>query len=118
MNRDLPLAALCGLLVGLGSHRLLLADAFVSTGIAAVYAGAAYFHLAFDVSLFGEAARFDDRTDRIGHAIGLFGLSVTPIAFAERYGGVGESTLPLVIAFVGAIAFLLSASEARWRGQE
>ncbi|MUW14709.1 hypothetical protein GJ633_08555 [Halorubrum sp. CBA1125] len=102
------------LVVGLGTYRLLIADPFVATGIAAVYAGAAYFYAAFDVSFLGEAVEFDDRTDKIGHAVGLFGLSVTPVAFGSHYGAAGEATLPLVVAFLGAIAFLLFASEARW----
>ncbi|VTT87711.1 hypothetical protein DM2_1045 [Halorubrum sp. DM2] len=113
MDRDLPLAALCGLLVGFGIYRFLSPGGFVSGATGAVYAGAAYFYFAFDVSLLGTAVQFDDRTDRLGYAIGLFGLCVSPMAFAQFYGRHGATTLPFVILFMGVIAFLLFVAEAQ-----
>jgi len=72
MDRDLA----CGLLWtssrGWGVLGI-VPDGFVAMGTAAVYAGTSYFYFAFDVSLLGEAVRFDDRVDRVGYAIGLFG---------------------------------------------
>jgi len=70
-------------------------DGFVAMGTAAVYAGTSYFYFAFDVSLLGEAVRFDDRVDRVGYAIGLFGLSVSPLAFARYFGQESEAMIPL-----------------------
>lgn len=113
MDRNLPLAVLCGLLVGLGIYWFLSPDWFVAAGTAAVYAGAGYFYFAFDISLLGRARQFDDRIDRFGYAIGLFGLCVSPIAFAQYYGQQGTTTLPFVILFMGVIAFLLFSSEAQ-----
>lgn len=115
MKRAFPIAVLCGLLVGLGTYWLLLPDWFLAAGTAAVYAGAAYFYVAFDVSLLGSTVRFDDRTDRLGYAVGLFGTSVSPLAVAQRYGHSDASTLPIVISFVGVIAFLHLLSRAQQR---
>ena len=113
MDRNLPFAVLCGLLVGLGIYWFLPSNWFVAAGTAAVYTGAAYFYIAFDIPLLGSAVQFDDRVDKLGYAIGLFGLSVSPIAFAQYYGQQGTTTLPFVILFMGVIAFLLFSSEAQ-----
>jgi hypothetical protein len=113
VHKELPLAVLCGALVGLGTYGFLVADWFVAGGTATVYAGAAYFYLAFDTSLLGRAIRFDETADRVGYAIGLFGLSVSPLALANVYGRDGTSALPLVVLLVGTIAFLLLASQAQ-----
>lgn len=117
MDRDLPLAVLCGLLVGFSVYWFLSPDWFVAMGTAAVYAGAGYFYLAFDIPLLGSPIQFDDRIDRFGYAIGLFGLSVSPIAFAQYYGQQGATTLPFVILFMGVIAFLLFTSKARQQSE-
>lgn len=113
MDRALPAAALFGVSVGLGAYWLLVQNWFVVAGISAVYAGATYFYLAFDVALLGQATRFDDRTHRVGYAIGVFGVSISPIAFAQYYGPGNESGLPLVVVLFGVIAFLELASKAR-----
>jgi len=113
MDRNLPLAVLCGLLVGLGIYWFLVPDWFVAAGTATVYAGAGYFYFAFDVSLLDKSVQFDDRMDKLGYAIGLFGLCVSPMAFAQYYGQQGATTLPFVILFIGVIAFLLFISKAQ-----
>lgn len=113
MDRNLPLTVFCGLLVGLAIYWFLSPDWFVAAGTAAVYAGSGYFYFAFDISLLGSAVQFDDRIDKFGYAIGLFGLCVSPIAFAQYYGQQGATTLPFVILFMGVIAFLLFISEAQ-----
>ncbi|ADJ17017.1 hypothetical protein C497_06544 [Halalkalicoccus jeotgali B3] len=113
MNRNLPLAVFCGLLIGFGIYWFLSPDWFVASGTAAVYAGAAYFYFKFDISLLDSAVQFDDRIDRLGYAIGLFGLCVSPMAFAQYYGQQGTTTIPFVILFMGVIAFLLLISKAQ-----
>lgn len=117
MDRDFPLAVFCGLLVGFGIYWFLVPDWFVAAGTATVYAGAGYFYFAFDVSLFGSAVQFNNRVDRLGYAIGLFGLSVSPIAFAQYYGQQNTTALPFVILFIGAIAFLLFVSKAQQQNE-
>ncbi|ELZ40077.1 hypothetical protein C463_16282 [Halorubrum californiense DSM 19288] len=112
MKRALPLAVGVGLSVAFGVHQL--APVRPTTfGTAAVYAGAAYFYLGFDVSLLGEAPRFSDPVDRVGYGLGLFGLSVTPILFAHYAGGDDGAVLGFVIAFFGAVAFLTLSEQAR-----
>jgi hypothetical protein len=116
VNRALPLATGVGLLAALGVYQLV---PYLPTalGTAAVYAGAAYFHLAFDVSLLAEAPRFEDRTDRIGYGLGLFGLSVTPLLFGHYADG-DAAVFGFVVAFFGAVAFLTLSEQARRLGDE
>ncbi|WP_122088580.1 hypothetical protein [Halalkalicoccus subterraneus] len=112
-NRNLLVAVICGLLVGLGVYWFLVPDWFVAAGIAAIYSGASYFYFSFDISLFSSDIQFDNRVDRFGYAIGLFGLSVSAVALAQYYGQQGTTTLPFVILFIGVIAFLLFISKAQ-----
>ena len=112
MQTDLPLAAVCGLSVATGVYAFLAPDPFVATAVATLYAGASYFYLAFDAALLGSAFEFSDRSDRAGYAIGLFGLSVSPVAVLVYAGNGDASSLPLVILVLGVIAFLTLAAQA------
>ena len=112
MQTDLPLAAVCGLSVAAGVYAFVAPDPFVATAVAAMYAGASYFYLAFDAALLGSAFEFTDRTDRVGHALGTFGLSVTPVAVLVYAVNRDASSLPLVILVLGVIAFLTLAAQA------
>lgn len=112
MKRALPLAVGVGLIPASGVYAL-VSSIPVALGTLAVYAGAAYFYLAFDVSLLEEAPRFGDRTDRIGYGVGLFGLSVTPILFGRYAGSNERAALGFVVAFVGAVAFLTLSEQAK-----
>ena len=117
MNRALPLAVGVGLLVGGGLYRL-VPRVPVALATAAVYAGATYFSLAFDLSLLAEAPRFDDRADRIGYGVGLFGLSVSPLLFAQYAGSDDAAVVGFVVAFFGAVAFLTLSEQARRVGDD
>ncbi|WP_128904291.1 hypothetical protein [Halorubrum amylolyticum] len=112
MQTDLPLAAVCGLSVAVGVYVLLASDPFVATAVATVYAAASYFYLAFDAALLGSAFEFTDRSDRVGYALGMFGLSVSPVAVWAYSGSPGASSLPFVVLFLGTIAFLILAAQA------
>ncbi|WP_135821515.1 hypothetical protein [Halostella litorea] len=112
LDRSLPLAVAFGLLAGGLVREFLLTHWFPALGVAAVYAGAAYFYLAFDLSLLGTQVEFTSRRDRVGYAVGLFGLSVSPLAFGE-YAGLSEPTVfGLIVWLMGAIAFLLLSTAA------
>jgi len=111
VKRALPLSVGVGLLAGLVVYRL-VPSVPLSAGTAAIYVGAAYARFAFDVSLLAESPRFDDRVDRLGYGVGLFGVSVTPLLFAHRAGG-DAVTVGFAVAFVGAVAFLLLTEQAR-----
>jgi len=113
MDRAPPVAALFGVSVGLGAYWLLVQNWFVVAALSTVYAGAAYFYVAFDVPLLGRVTRFDDRTHRLGYAVGLFGVSTSPIAFGQYYGPGDATVLPLVVTLFGVIAFLDVASKAK-----
>ncbi len=116
MNRALPLAAGVGLIAALGLYQLV---PYFPTALAtaAVYAGAGYFYLAYDISLLAEAPRFGDRVDRIGYGLGLFGLSVTPILFGHYADG-DAAVFGFVVAFFGAVAFLTLSEQARRLGDD
>jgi hypothetical protein len=115
MDTALPTALVVGLLLGVGVHELLVADWFLALGLATVYASSGYFLLAFEVSLLDTVFDFEDRTDRLGYGLGVFGLSVSPLALAEQYGSGGTATLVVVLLFVGVIAFFLLVSKAHRR---
>ncbi|SMP31801.1 hypothetical protein [Halobellus salinus] len=109
MNRRLVVAIGVGVAVGAAYFGLLVPDWFVALGAATVYAGAAYLYLASDGPLLGSSPRFEDRIDRVGYAIGVFGVSVSPLAFAQHYGG-GTATVAFVGWTVGVIAFVRLAA--------
>ena len=114
MNRALPLAGLVGSAVGLASRQWLVGEWPTAVSLAAIYAGAAYFLLAFDVSLSAEAFRFDARVDRVGYAVGLFGVSTAPIAFGLQYAPGGDTVrLSFVVWTLGLVAFFEFAALAR-----
>ncbi|TKX74805.1 hypothetical protein EXE46_07145 [Halorubrum sp. GN11_10-6_MGM] len=112
MKRSLPLAVAVGLLVGAGVYAL-VPSVPAALATSAVYVGAAYFYLARDVSLLAAAPRFEDRTDRIGYGLGLFGVSVAPLLFAEYAGDGGPAVTGFVVAFFGAVGFLTLSGQAR-----
>lgn len=114
MNSALPLAASVSVVPAFGVYAL-VPSLPAALGTAAVYAGAAYFYLTFDVSLLAAAPRFDDRSDRLGYGVGLFGLSVTPILFAQSADSDDATVLGFVVAFFGAVAFLTLSEQARRR---
>jgi hypothetical protein len=107
VEKSLPLAVGLGALVGATVYVSLLSDWYPALGIAAIYAGASYFYLSADVSLLGTDINFSSRTDKLGYAVGLFGLSVSPLAFGE-YAGLQDSTVTvMIVGLMGTIAFLL-----------
>jgi hypothetical protein len=77
MDTALPFAGVLGLAAGAGCY-LLVPDPLLALGTTGIYAGAAHFYLASDVALLDAEPRFDDRVDRLGYAVGLFGPGVSP----------------------------------------
>lgn len=114
MDTIFPIAVGAGAVPAVGVYAL-VSWVPAALGAGAVYAGAAYFYLAFDGSLLSAAPRFDDRGDRLGYAVGLFGLSVTPTLFAHEAGGGDATVFGFAIAFFGAVAFLTFSERARRR---
>jgi hypothetical protein len=111
----LPVAGLFGAASGAVVYQLLLPDWFPALATAATYAGAAYFYLAFDISLLGTHVEFTDRTDRLGYAVGLFGVSVGPLALAA-YAGLPTSVVTGTLVWqLGLVAFFLLSATAAHR---
>jgi hypothetical protein len=81
----------------------------------AVYAGAAYFYFAFDISLLGTQIGFDTRSDKIGYAIGLFGVCVSLLAIGEYTDVQQPAAIGLIVWVIGMITFLLLAMTAAHR---
>jgi len=112
----LPIAGLFGVVSGATVYQFLLPDWFPALATAATYAGAAYFYLAFDIPLLGTHIEFTDRADRVGYTVGLFGVSVGPLALGE-YAGLSSSALTGVVVWqLGLLAFLLLSATAAHRG--
>lgn len=112
----LPVAGLFGAASGAVVYYLLLPEWFPALATATTYAGAAYFYLAFDVSLLGTHVEFTDRTDKLGYAIGLFGVSVGPLALAEYARLSTLAVTGTVVWQLGLVAFFLLSATAAHRG--
>lgn len=111
----LPVAGLVGSVSGAVVYLFLLPDWFPALATAATYAGAAYFYLAFDISLLGTHIEFTDRTDRLGYAVGVFGVSVGPLALGEYAGLPNSAVAGVVVWQFGLIAFFLLSATAAHR---
>ena len=112
----LPVAGLFGAASGAVVYYLLRPEWFPALATAATYAGAAYFYLAFDIPLLGTHVEFADRTDRLGYAVGLFGVSVGPLALAASAGLSTAAVTGTIVWQLGLVAFfLLSATAAHRR---
>ncbi|MFC7251811.1 hypothetical protein ACFQJ5_18615 [Halomicroarcula sp. GCM10025324] len=112
VDRSLPLAIVFGFLVGCLAYQFLLSEWYPAIAMAAVYAGAAYFYFAYDISLLGKQVAFDARSDKIGYAIGLFGLCVSPLAIGEYTNVQQPAAIGLIVWVIGMISFLLLATTA------
>ena len=115
VDRSLPLATAFGLLVGCLAYQFLLSEWYPALAMAAVYASTAYFYLAFDTSLLGTQVKFNTRSDKIGYAIGLFGLCVSPLAIGEYTNVQPPAAIGLIVWVIGMISFLLLATTAAHR---
>lgn len=118
VDRSLPLALVFGLLVGGLVYQFIVPDWQPALSAATIYAGAAYFYLDYDLSLFDRRIEFSDRSDKLGYAIGLFGLIVSPVALGE-YVGLSDSTFPgLLVWVLGTITFLVFSMTAAQQGNQ
>ncbi len=111
-NRSLALAVATGLATGGIVYQFLLTDWFFALGVTATYAGVAYFYFAFNVPLSGQYMQFTRRHDKLGHAIGIFGLSISPLALSSYAQFRRPETIGVLIWTTGVIAFLLFAAIA------
>jgi hypothetical protein len=112
-EKSLPLAVLIGCCIGGGVYRYLLSDWFFVSSIVAIYIGIAYFIFAYDTTLLGEQFTFYERDDRLGHAVGVFGLSIGPLALIEYVGLQGSEVVGVLIWSIGIIAYFVLISNAR-----
>ena len=115
VDRSLPLATVFGLLVGYLVYQFFLSDWYLALVIATIYAGAAYFYFAFDIALLGSHVEFKARSDKIGYAIGLFGVSLSPLALGAYTGSQESAVFGIVVWVIGMIAFLVLATTAAHR---
>ncbi|MBB6646547.1 hypothetical protein [Halobellus ruber] len=112
-HKSLLVAVLLGAAVGGVVHAFLLPDWFFAAGIATIYAGVVYFYATYGITLLGEHVTFRDGPDRLGHAVGLFGLSTTPLALVEYVSLRTPETVGVLVWTTGTITYLLLVSSAR-----
>ena len=118
LDKPLPLATLFGFSVGGIVYRFLLPDWFFVVGIATVYIGVAYFYITYEIPLFGEHITFPEKPDNIGHAIGLFGLSISPLALVEYAAFRTPQVVGVLVWATGMIMYLLFTSTAQSQRQK
>jgi hypothetical protein len=115
LDRHHLLGAALGLSVGGVVYRLLIADWYFALAVAALYAGVAYFYLAFDISLLDTHVQFGSNADALGYAAGLFGLSLGPLALGQFTALGAPAVLGTVVWAAGMIAFLTFTMTAATR---
>jgi len=120
MNTDkaYSLAVLCGLSAGGIVYGFLLPDWFFALGVGTVYTGIGYFYFAYDIPLLGEHISFTEKPDKLGHAIGLFGVSISPLAVVEYAEFRTPETAGILVWTTGLIAYLLFVSAAQSQQQQ
>lgn len=112
LDRSHLLAAVLGLSIGGVVYRFLITDWYFALAIAALYAGVVYFYSAFDISLLGTHLEFEYGPDKLGYAVGLFGVSLSPLALGH-YAAIGPPAIFGIAVWVaGVVAFLISATTA------
>lgn len=113
LDKPLLLAILSGFCIGGTVYRFLLPDWFFAFGITAVYVGVSYFYFAYGRTVLGEHIAFENTRDKFGHAVGLFGLSISPLALVEYAGFQTLEVIGVLVWTTGTIAYLLFASSAQ-----
>lgn len=63
--------------------------------------------------MLGEHIAFEDTRDKFGHAVGLFGLSISLLALVEYTGFQTPKAIGVLVWPTGTIAYLLFASAAQ-----
>ncbi|QSX00328.1 hypothetical protein [Haloterrigena alkaliphila] len=111
MNWPIVAGGGAGLIAG-GALRVAFgSNWFLVVAVIAVYAGWGYFAARYHRLLLREFPAFDRSTDRLGYAIGLFGVSIGPVAFGRQYTA-ADVSLEFLVAYLGVIGFLLASSAA------
>ncbi|MFC4988684.1 hypothetical protein [Saliphagus infecundisoli] len=110
MNQTPLLAVLVGLAIGVALVRFAVGST-TALVVGLVYTGAAYFVLASDRSLLEASPDFEGRAATVAYGIGVFALSVSPLAFGRRTAG-GDLDPVFVVWLAGVIAFLEFARSA------
>lgn len=106
-------AVIAGLAVGAavgGVLYLAFASSWQSIVAAtALYAGVGYFAVRYRRLLAREFPPFARSSDRLGFAIGLFGVCVASAAIGGSYAG---ATLEFVVLYLGVVGVLMTAGAA------
>ncbi len=111
MNRVLPAGFGIGLVAG-GSLRVAFeSNWFLVLAVVTLYTGLGYFTVEYRRLLTREYPPFDRSVDRFGYGIGLFGLSIGPVAVSRQLTTADVSG-QLFVAYLGVVGFLLVSSAA------
>ncbi|OAQ52238.1 hypothetical protein HTG_11495 [Natrinema mahii] len=111
MNRALPAGFGIGLVAGATFRIAFESNWFLVAAVVALYAGWGYFAVAYRRLLAAEFPAFDRSADRLGYGIGLFGLSIGPVAVSRQLT-TADISGQLFVAYLGVVGFLLTSSAA------
>ncbi|ELZ20483.1 hypothetical protein C477_06601 [Haloterrigena salina JCM 13891] len=84
---------------------------FLIAAVVAIYTGWGYFEVRYRRLRWSEFPAFDRSADRLGHAIGVFGVSIGSVAFGQQYAA-GGAGIEFLVGYLGVIGFLLTSSRA------
>ncbi|WP_440763330.1 hypothetical protein [Natronorubrum sp. DTA7] len=100
-----------GSIVGGALYVAFSSNWFLIAAVIAMYTGWGYFGVRYHRLLLREFPAFDRPIDRLGYAIGLFGVSIGPVAFSQQFT-TGDISIELFVGYIGVVGFLLSSSVA------
>lgn len=83
------------------------------SSIVTIYTGITYFIIAYDFTLLSEQFTLYDRYERLGYAVGIFGLSIGPLVLVEYVSLQGPEVVGVLMWSLGIIAYFVIISNAR-----
>ncbi|MGQ3722273.1 hypothetical protein [Natrialba aegyptia] len=116
MRKAISVALGIGLAIGGSLYVVFDSNLFLIAAVVALYTGWGYFAVRYRRVLMREFPQFEQSRDRLGYAIGLFGLSIGPVAFSQQFTA-GDLSIQLFVGYIGVVGFLHTASAAAVEGK-
>ncbi|ELZ04695.1 hypothetical protein [Natrialba asiatica] len=111
MRRAISVALGIGLAIGGSLYVVFDSNLFLIAAVVALYTGWGYFAVRYRRLLLREFPQFDRSMDRLGYAIGLFGVSIGPVAFSQQFTA-SDISITFFIGYLGVVGFLSTSTAA------